>query len=103
MTQGPQMRIRLSLLCLLAVGSVLPSRADGWNYFYTCGSGIVDCSDFPKHYYGDFGYNGFHEFGDPATVFDVDFQVVASNDAGQVVGNFVGFIENNFAQVYGAA
>ena len=61
-------------------------RADLLISFYSCDSGIVDCSSFPAHYYGDFGLSGHPPINVymPSDAYQVT--VTESNIHGQVIG-----------------
>lgn len=75
--------------CFLALAVIQPAAADSfptYNYFYSCDSGVVDCSTFQPHYYGDFGMT------DPPVVIGLpsgDYfgksTVIASNVLGEVI------------------
>jgi hypothetical protein len=76
----------LLILAMPALADTVPIPT--YNYFYPCSSGVVDCSSFSKHWYGDFGLTG---------VTPVELQsllgptstgaIISSNARGQVVGN----------------
>jgi len=80
------MKPLMHLVTLLV--AVCSLKADGiptYDYFYLCGSGVVDCTDFSKHEYGDFGLAGAPvSLGIYGTA---HFEPVASNILGEVIGN----------------
>jgi hypothetical protein len=66
-------------------------RGEMFDYFYPCGVGVVNCSQFPKHYYGDFGMTGSNLplQGDSTDVtggYNYGTAVTASNIHGVVIG-----------------
>lgn len=74
-------------ICLFAFAVVTPAAADSfptYSYFYSCDSGVVDCSTFHSHYYGDFG------MANPPVVIGLPSyigiaSVIASNVLGEVI------------------
>ncbi len=76
----------LPFLLLLAA----PAQADTFNFFYPCASGVVDCSAFPKHNYGEFEMTGpnLPLSSDPGITGGKNYNtaVTESNIHGQVLG-----------------
>jgi PEP-CTERM motif len=80
---------------VLLITLVLPALADHmpfptYSYFYTCDSGIVNCSDFRRHYYGDFGMTDVQP-ADWTQPYYAGTGIMLSNSRGEVLGQAGGF------------
>jgi hypothetical protein len=80
----------LPVAALLSI--TLPALADPlptYNYFYTCSSGVENCTTFDRsnNYYGDFGMNGLVPVNWPPSVMPaLTFKAKISNKEGQALG-----------------
>jgi len=86
---------------LLVLTLALPIWADPfptYSYFYSCDSGVVDCTAFPRHWYGDYGMNGIA----PDSEYPgFQFHATASNVRGEAIGADVGGTPVAFEAAYG--
>lgn len=76
---------------IMAIFLALPANANLMlRYFYTCGSGSVDCGSFSVNYHGDFGMAGLIppelDIGGGAK----DSHIISSNVHGEVLGVVAG-------------